>query len=61
MQGSVDVNSRPNLSIIPDDDEVAVKEDTSIVDEPVATNAHVYAVIAHERGLDLCAAPDLSE
>jgi len=53
MEGGIDVNARPNLSIVPDGDEVTVKKHASIVDKSTATNADVCTVIASKRRLDL--------
>src|SRR5262249_25338609 len=61
VKGCVDVNARPDLSIVPDGDEVAVEEHAPVVNEPVPANADVHPVVATERRLDLRAATDLPE
>jgi len=43
------MNAGPNLSVVPNDDEITVKEHTSLVDEPVFPNTDVYALVATER------------
>jgi len=55
------VNTRPNLHVISDGDEITVKKNTSIVDEPIAPDADVYAVVSTEWRLNLRAATDLTE
>lgn len=49
MEGRVDMNARSNLSVVPNDDEITVKEHTSVVDEPILTNTDVHAIVATER------------
>jgi hypothetical protein len=41
MECCVDMNARPNLSIVPDGNEITVEEHAPVVDEPIATDADV--------------------
>jgi len=41
VESGVNVNARPNLSVIPDGDQITLKEHTPVIDEPVSTNADV--------------------
>ena len=61
MERSVNVIARPNLHVVSDGDEITVKENTPIVDEPIAPDADVYTVVATEWRLNLRAATDLTE
>lgn len=53
MQCGVDVNPRPDLSVVADANGIAVQEDTSVIDENVAADVNVPSVVAAERRLDL--------
>ena len=61
MQSAVDVNAGANLSIAPNGEEITIEKYTSIVDEAIAADAEVCAVIASKRRLDLCTASNFSE
>ena len=41
VESGINMNARPNLSVIPDGDQITVKEHTPVIDEPVPTNADV--------------------
>jgi hypothetical protein len=61
MKCRVDMDSWPDLSIIANFDEIAVQEHAPVIDEPVAVEADVPAVVAAEGRLELSAATDATQ
>lgn len=58
MKCRVDMHSRPDLSVIANFNEIAVQEHAPVVDEPIAANADVPAVVTTEGRLELSAVTD---
>jgi len=61
MKCRVDMDSWPDLSIIPNFDEIAVQEHAPVINQPVAAEADVPAVVAAEGRLELSAATDATQ
>lgn len=48
MQCCVNVHSRPDLSIVADRNQIAIEEHAAVIDEAIATDPDVSAVVAAE-------------
>ena len=59
MKCRVDMDSWPDLSIIPNFDEIAVQEHAPVINQPVAAEADVPAVVAAEGRLELSVPPPM--
>ena len=61
MKRRVDMDSWSDLSIIADFNEIAVQENAPVVDEPIAADADVLAVVTAEGRLELSAVTDATQ